>query len=151
MANTYTRLYVHIVFAVRRRARLIPESHKVDIHKYLTGIIRNHGCKLITVNSVPDHIHILIGLHPAVPLSDLVREIKSETSRLINEHGWVPGRFQWQEGFGAFTCGHGELSRVIRYIENQEAHHRRRSFREEFVAFLDASQIEYDERFLPGW
>ena len=128
MANTYTQLYIHIVFAVQGRQSLIRPEHNDELQRYITGIVANNGQKLIAINNMPDHVHILIGQKPSIALSDLVRDIKAGSSGFINEQKWMPGRFAWQEGFGAFSYGHSQLGTVVRYIENQQEHHRKRTF-----------------------
>ncbi len=141
MANTFTQVYVHVIFAVKGRQNLLQRSWKEELHKYITGIIRNKKQKLIRMNSVSDHMHLLIGLRPDIALSDLVRDIKANSSRFINERRWIRGRFNWQEGFGAFSCSQSQLDRVIRYIERQEEHHRKKSFREEYLSFLEKFRV----------
>lgn len=123
MANTYTQLYFHIVFAVKGRANLISAHYKEELNKYITGIITNKKQKLMIINGMPDHLHLLISLKPDCCLSDLVREIKTSSSQFVNEKRWIPGKFEWQKGFGAFTVSHSGVKAVANYIENQEAHH----------------------------
>ncbi|HMH44691.1 MAG TPA: transposase [Pyrinomonadaceae bacterium] len=118
MANTFSQIYIQTVFAVENRQSLITPDFKEDLHKYITGIVRNHGQKLIAINGIPDHLHILIGLKMA--LAELVREIKADSTNFINEQKFVRGRFNWQEGYGAFSYAHSQLDRIIRYIQNQE-------------------------------
>ena len=130
MANTYTQIYIHIVFAVQGRQNLIRREYNDELQKYMTGIVSAQGQKLLAINNMPDHFHILIGQRPNVALSDLVRNIKAGSSGFINDRRWVAGRFSWQEGFGAFSYSHSQLSAVIRYIQNQERHHRRNGFSE---------------------
>jgi REP element-mobilizing transposase RayT len=151
MANTYTQIYIHVVFAVQGRQNLLRKENKEELHKYITGIIRNKKQKLIAINSMPDHVHILIGLKPSIALSDLVRDIKNNSSTFINEKKWVRGKFNWQEGFGAFSYGHSQLDVVIAYIQNQEKRHARQSFKEEYLGLLKKFQIEYDERYVFKW
>ena len=148
MANTYTQIYIQIVYAVKGRANLIRKEWKDELHKYITGIVRNENHKLIAINSVPDHIHMLIGLKPDTALSDLVRDIKANSSRFVNEKKWMRGKFNWQEGFGAFSYSHSELDAVVKYIQNQEKHHSKKTFREEYDAMLEAFQIEYDKKYV---
>ncbi len=124
MANTYSQLYIQIVFAVKGRQNLISKNNKDEIYKYITGIITNQKQKLIAINGMPDHIHILVGIKPDISLSDLVRDIKSSSSKFINEQKWINGKFEWQTGFGAFSYGHSQLTNIIKYIENQEEHHK---------------------------
>jgi putative transposase len=149
MADTYTQIYIHVVFAVKGRANPISTSHKEELYRYITGIVTNKEQKLIAINGMPDHVHILLGLKPTVTLSDLVRDIKANSSRFINEKRWMKGKFEWQNGFGAFSCGHSQLDTVIQYIRNQEEHHRSKTFREEYVEFLDRYAVDYKPEFLP--
>jgi putative transposase len=151
MANTYTQIYVQVVFAVQGRQNLIKKEHKEELRKYVTGIVRNLKQKLIAVNAMPNHVHILIGLKPSVTLSDLVRDIKSNSARFINEKKWVRGRFNWQQGFGAFSYGHSQLDDVIRYIQNQEKDHAKKSFKHEFLEMLKRFNVEYHEKYLFSW
>lgn len=148
MANTYTQLYVQIVFAVKGRQNLISPKWKMQLFKYIAGIIVNKGQRLISINGMPDHVHILIGMKPDKALSDMVRDIKANSSRFINEKGWVNGKFEWQNGFGAFSYSESHLSQVIEYIENQENHHRTRTFREEYVDFLHDFKIDFNPKYL---
>jgi REP element-mobilizing transposase RayT len=148
MANTYSQIYIQVVFAVEARQCLIRPEFKEEVHKYITGIISERDQKLLAVHCMPDHTHLLIGLRPSMALSDLVRDIKNASSNLINRKRWVRGRFSWQEGFGAFSYGHSQISTVIRYIHNQPKHHVRRTFREEYVRFLKKFEIDHDERFI---
>jgi len=148
MANTYTQIYIQVVFAVKGRENLIRREWKDELHKYITGIVRNEKHKLIAINSMPDHIHMFIGLKPDTALSDLVRDVKANSSRFVNEKRWVRGRFNWQEGFGAFSYSHSELDSVVKYIQNQEKHHSKKTFREEYDAMLKAFQIEYNKKYV---
>ncbi len=148
MANTYTQIYVHLIFAVKHRASLIPREHKAELQKYITGAITNQKSKLIAIENEPDHIHILIGLRPDTSLSNLVRDIKANSSRWMNEQEWMKFEFRWQEGFGAFSYSRSQLSDVIAYIRNQEEHHKKRTFMEEYIALLEAFGIEYDPRYI---
>ena len=148
MANTYTQIYIHIVFAVQGRQNLIRREHNDELQKYMTGIISGQGQKLIAINNMPDHFHILIGQRPNVALSDLIRNIKAGSSGFINDRRWVAGRFSWQEGFGAFSYSHSQLSMVIRYIENQQEHHRRKGFSEEYFELLKRFNVPHDQRYI---
>ena len=127
MANTFSQIYIQTVFAVSDRQSLIKPRFKEDLFKYITGIVTNQGQKLISINGMADHIHILIGLKPSMALADLIRDIKCESSTHVNKNKWVRGKFSWQEGYGAFSYGHSQLDTIIRYIQNQEKHHKRRS------------------------
>ena len=148
MANTFTQIYIQTVFAVQWRQALSPKEHKEELHKYITGIIQNHDHKLIAINSMPDHIHILIGLRPRMAISELVQKVKADSTNFINRKRWVLGRFSWQEGFGAFSYGHSQLGSIIRYIENQEKHHAKTSFRQEYLSFLKRFEVSYDPKYL---
>ncbi len=151
MANTYTQIYIHIVFAVQGRRGLIPADRKEELFKYITGIVKNRDQKLIAVGGTADHLHILLGIKPTMAVSDLVRDIKAGSSGFINEKKWIRGKFNWQEGFGAFSHSHAELDRVVRYIQHQEEHHRVRTFREEYTELLKEFAVEYDEKYLFTW
>lgn len=148
MANTYSQLYVQIVFAVKGRQNLISNKWKDELYKYITGIVANEDQKLIAINGMPDHIHILIGIKPNKALSDLVRDIKANSSRFINEKRWITGKFEWQSGFGAFTYSHSHLANVINYIQHQEEHHQTKTFKEEYIGFLKAFEIDYKEEYV---
>jgi REP-associated tyrosine transposase len=148
MANTFSQIYIQTVFAVENRQSLITPNFKEDLYKYITGIVKNQRQKLIAINGMPDHVHILIGLKPAMALADLVREIKADSTNFINEQKLVRGRFNWQEGYGAFSYGHSQLDRIIRYIQNQERHHARRSFKDEYMALLRKFDIAFDDRYV---
>jgi len=148
MANTYTQIYIHVVFAVESRQNLIRPERKEELQKYPTGIITRQAQKLLAINCMPDHVHVLIGLRPDKALSDLVGDLKTGSTNHINENKWMPGRFSWQTGFGAFSYSHSQLDGVIRYIANQEQHHARTSFREEYLEFLRRFKIEHDEKYI---
>jgi putative transposase len=148
MANTFSQIYIQTVFAVQNRLSLIGPEFKEGLYKYITGIVRNQGQKLISINGMPDHVHILIGLKPAMALADLVREIKADSSNFVNKNKWVRGKFSWQEGYGAFSYGHSQLDTIIRYIQNQEKHHLRRSFKNEYLALLRKFDIAFDDKYV---
>jgi len=148
MANTYTQIYLHIVFAVEGRQSLIAPDHNEELQKYITGIVSAKRQKMIAVNNMPDHLHLFVGMRPDAALSDLVRDVKANSSRFINAKQWVIGRFGWQEGFGAFSHSRSQIGRVVRYIENQQQHHARTSFREEYIGLLERFGVEYDPRFV---
>ncbi len=148
MANTYTQIYVHVVFAVEGRQSIIPSDKKEELHRYITGIITRQKQKLIAINSMPDHIHILIGQKPNIALSDIVGDIKTGSTNHINHERWVLGKFSWQEGFGAFSYSHSQLGTVIRYIKNQESHHAKKSFQDEYRALLERFDVPHDERYV---
>lgn len=148
MANTYTQIYIHIVFAVEGRQSLIAPERNDELQKYITGIVSGQKHKLIAINNMPDHLHLLVSLRPDAALSDLVRDIKANSSRFIREKNWVPGRFAWQEGFGAFSYSRSQLGAVVRYIENQQKHHAKKSFRDEYTELLERFGVAYDQRYI---
>jgi putative transposase len=148
MANTYTQIYIQVVFAVQARQNLIRPERKEALQKYMTGIVTRQGQKLLAINCMPDHTHILLGLNPSVVLSDLVGDIKTGSTNHINESHWVAGRFAWQEGFGAFSYSHSQLTNVISYIRDQVKHHGRRTFRQEYLELLKKFEIDHDERYI---
>lgn len=148
MANTYSQIYIQIVFAVAGRYNLIEKAWRDELYKYITGIIKKHDQKLIAIGGIENHIHILIGLKPNIALSDLVRDIKANSSRYINEKNFVKGKFSWQEGFGAFSYSHSHLDNVIRYIQNQEEHHKTSNFKDEYLTFLKKYEVDFNEKFL---
>lgn len=148
MANTYTQLYYHVVCVVKGRQSLINASWKDSLYKYITGVVTNQGQKLYIINGMPDHIHILISCKPTVMLSDLVKEIKEHSTKYINQQNLVPGKFSWQLGFGAFSVSYGNVDRVVNYIKNQEQHHTKKTFKEEYKEFLIENNIEYKEEYL---
>ena len=151
MANTYSQIYIQIVFAVQNRDALIDYSWEDELYKYITGIVQNKEQKLISINGMPDHIHILIGMKPTCNLSDLVREIKKSSNIFINEKQLSKFSFKWQEGFGAFSYSHSQLGNVISYIQNQKQHHKKVSFKEEYLEFLQKFEIEFDGDYLFKW
>ena len=148
MANTYTQIYIHIVFAVEGRQNLLPPEHNDELQKFITGIVSGQRQKLIAINNLPDHLHLLLGLRPYSSLSDLVRDIKAGSSKFIKDKRWVAGRFSWQEGFGAFSYSRSQLGTVIRYIENQQQHHAKQSFREEYIELLERVGVAYDAKYI---
>jgi putative transposase len=148
MANTYTQLYVHVVFAIKGRANIISQGWKDSLNKYITGIITNKNQKLMIINGMPDHLHLLIGLKPDCNLSDLMRDIKANSSRWINEGHFVAGRFEWQTGFGAFTIGQSQIDKVVKYILSQQEHHKRKTFREEYIKFLEAYNVDFNPEYI---
>ena len=148
MPDTYTQIYIHIVFAVKGRQNLIPKQHKSELHGYIMGIIRNKKQTVIQINSMPDHIHILVGVTPDTAISNLVRDIKANSTKFINQKQWVMGRFEWQAGFGAFSYGRSQLEDIVKYIKNQEKHHSRKTFREEYLEILKRFNVPYNEKYV---
>ena len=151
MANTYSQIYIQVVFAVQGRVSLIGREWKDELYKYITGIVKNHDQKLLAIGGVENHVHILLNIKPNIALSDLVRDIKANSSRFINEKRLVKGKFSWQEGFGAFSYSISQLDDVIRYIQNQEEHHRETSFKDEYLKYLKRFDIEFDESYVFEW
>ena len=148
MSKTYSQIYLHIVFSVRNRQYLIDRRWKDELYKYLTAIVQNQNHKLIIINGMPDHIHMLIGLKPNSNISHLVRELKANSSKWINSKKLTPSKFIWQEGYGAFSIGHSQLPKTINYIKNQERHHMKKNFMAEYKQFLDAYMVDYEARYL---
>jgi putative transposase len=151
MPNTYTQLYIQLVFAVKYRQSLINESFREILEKYICGIISNNKCKPIAIYCMPDHAHILVGLDPQSSISNLVRDIKSSSSVFVNQQKLTPHTFRWQEGFGAFSYSRSSLDNVVRYILNQKAHHAKQNFKHEYLGLLNAFEIEYKEQYLFEW
>lgn len=151
MAGTYSQIYIQYVFAVKGRNNLLQKEWRVEVFKYIAGIITGKNQKSIIVNGVDDHIHILVGLKPNMCISDLVRDLKNNSSNFINQQKYLKGKFEWQEGYGAFSYSHSQLNSVYEYILNQEDHHRTKSFREEYLDFLHKFEIEFNEKYLFDW
>jgi REP element-mobilizing transposase RayT len=148
MANTYTQIHIHAVFAVQNRLSLIHDRWQEELNKYITGILTNNGHKLLSIGGMPDHVHVLFGMRPTQSVSDLMKEIKGSSSLWINQRRFVRGKFSWQEGFGAFSYGKSQIDNVIHYIQNQENHHKKQTFAEEYLEFLKLFEIEFDERYI---
>ncbi|MBR6081484.1 MAG: IS200/IS605 family transposase [Salinivirgaceae bacterium] len=148
MANTYTQLFVHFVFAVQNRQALISKTWKDELYKYITGIVTNKGHKLLSIGGVADHIHVLIGVSPNQSVSSLVADIKRSSSLWINERNLTAGKFAWQEGFGAFSYGKSQVHDVALYIENQEEHHKKQTFKDEYIKFLELFGIDYNSDYI---
>src|SRR3954453_15149416 len=148
MADTFSQIYIHIVFAVEGRQNLLRPEHREHLHRYITGIVTHQGQKLIAINIMPDHIHILVGLKPSMAISDLVAAVKRDFSAFINKSKLVMGHFRWQEGFGAFSYSHSHLTAVIRYIKNQQEHHRQKTFPEEYLTLLEKYKIPPDAQYI---
>jgi len=148
MANTYTQLHVHLVFGVKYRRALIHKSWKDELYKYMGGIIQNQGHKILLINGVEDHVHLLAGLRPVQSISDLMEKVKGDSSGWINIRQFLPVHFNWQGGYGAFALSKTHIDRVYKYILNQEEHHRKRTFREEYIDLLQENGIEFDEKYI---
>jgi len=148
MANTYTQIHIQAVFSVQNRDSIIHISWSDELYRYITGIVQNNKHKLLAINGMPDHIHLLIGLRPTQSISDLMQDIKGNSSKWINERRFLREKFSWQEGYGAFSFSKRELNSVIQYILNQQEHHRRKRFQEEYLDLLKQFEIDFDDRYI---
>ncbi len=151
MANTYSQIYIQIVFAVQGRQNLLAKEWRQEVFKYMAGIIKNKEQKPIIINGVDDHVHVFVGLKPVLALSDLVRDIKNNSTNFINDNNWIKGKFNWQEGYGAFSYSHSQVENVYHYILNQEQNHSKQTFQEEYMDFLKKFEIEHDVKYLFEW
>jgi REP element-mobilizing transposase RayT len=151
MANTYTQLYLHVVIVVKGRENLITSHFRDDLYKYISGIITNKNQKLLAIGGMPNHLHLFVSLNPDIKLSDILRDIKASSSKWINENRFVKGKFNWQVGYGAFSYPKSQKDVVIKYILNQEKHHNKKSFREEYIDMLKKYEVNYDEKYLFNW
>lgn len=148
MANTYTQVHLQFVFAPRYRASLISSTWENDLYKYITGIVQTNKHKLIIINGMPDHVHLLVGFRATQSMADFMQDVKASSSKWINDGKYCKARFEWQTGYGAFSYSKSQLPDVIRYIENQKEHHRKKTFLEEYKLFLEKFEVEYDERYV---
>ncbi len=146
--SVFSQIHIQIVFAVKNREKLIQASWEKKLHQYITGIVQKKGQKMLAINGTSDHIHFLIGMRPSCCLSDLVREIKKSSNIYIKEQKFTNYKFEWQEGYGAFSYSHSALDNVINYINNQKEHHKKRTFKEEYLDFLAKFEVEYDEKYI---
>ena len=150
-SNTYSQIYIQVVFAVKYRQSLIQESWEEELYKYITGVVQTKSQKMIAINGMPDHIHIFIGMKPDCNLSNLVREIKKSSTSFIKDKNFTKHKFQWQGGFGAFSYSQSHISNVARYIENQKVHHQKKSFKDEYLELLNKFEIKFKEDYLFEW
>lgn len=148
MANTFSQIYLQFVFAVKGRQSLISKENKEELHKYLTGLVQNRKAKMLAVHCMPDHTHLFVGFKPSVLIADFIKEIKVECNEFINQKKWVKGKFNWQEGYGVFSYSRSHIDRVVKYVLNQEAHHHKRTFREEYLELLEKFEISFEEKYL---
>jgi REP element-mobilizing transposase RayT len=148
MANAYTQIQIQAVFAVKNRLSLIDPIWEEKLYKYITGIIQNHGHKVLSIGGMPDHIHILFGFRPNQSLSELIQHVKRDSSAWINKEKFVFGKFSWQQGYGAFSYSQSQIPIVARYIENQKNHHRKKKFIDEYKKYLKDFDIEYNEQYI---
>ena len=148
MPGTFSQIYIRYVFAVQGRQNLIPSAQEEELYKYIAGIIGGKGQKPLAVNGMPDHIHRLVGLKPAMRISDLIRDIKNNSTNFINDKGWLKQKFSWQEGYGVFSYSHSAFGNVIEYIRNQKQHHQKTTFRSEYLSLLSKFEIDHEEKYL---
>lgn len=148
MANTYTQIHIQAVFAVQNRESVIRKEWKDELYRYITGIIQNHNHKVLAINGMPDHIHILFGMRPTQSLSDLMQDIKGDSSKWINSKRFVDSKFSWQEGYGAFSYSKSHVDNVIEYIRNQEEHHKKRKFLDEYLVMLRKFEVDFNEAYI---
>lgn len=148
MANTFTQIYIHFVFAVQNRISLIQPEWKDELYKYITGIIQKNGHKLIAINGTSNHVHIFTGYKLYQLIPELMQDVNGSSSKWINEKKFVLGKFSWQEGYGAFSYSHSQIDQVVKYINNQEKHHKKLTFREEYILLLKKFNIQFDEKYI---
>ena len=148
MANSYTQLHIQFAFAVKYRQALIQPIWKERLHEYITGIFQKNNHKMLQINSMPDHIHIFIGMGPTQSIASLIQNVKAESSKWIKDKKFCTTPFAWQEGYGAFSYSKSHMPDVIRYIQNQEAHHQKETFLNEYRKFLTAFEIEWEEKYI---
>ncbi|WP_295717599.1 IS200/IS605 family transposase [Mucilaginibacter sp.] len=148
MANTFSQIYLQFVFAVKDRQSLITKNNKEELHQYITALVQSRRAKLLAINCMPDHIHIFVGFKPTILISDFVKEIKVESNEFVNSKNWVKGKFSWQEGYGVFSYSHSHIDAVVKYVLNQEKHHQKRTFKEEYLDLLNKFEIPFDERYV---
>jgi putative transposase len=153
ISNIHTEIYVQIVFAVKSRQSLIPEKHREELHKFITGIVKKRAQIMLAVfcMRMPDHAHVFVGLNSFVSVSALTRDIKAGSSKFINDKGWLKEKFNWQSGYGAFSYSTSDIDHVAAHIANQEEHHRKQTFRDEFIGLLNENEIPYNEKHLFEW
>ncbi|MCA1752494.1 MAG: transposase [Flavobacteriales bacterium] len=151
MANTYRSVLLQYVFAVKGRHNLLHKSWRDEVFRYMTGIIEAKGQKSIIVNGVSDHVHVLVGVKPPFEMDAFIRDVKNNSSKFINKKGWLPRKFSWQSGYGIFSYSQDQIHRLYEYILNQEAHHAKKSFKEEYIQLLKDFEIEYEEKYLFEW
>ncbi|KQT21893.1 transposase [Chryseobacterium sp. Leaf404] len=149
MANTYSQIFVQFVFAVKGRERQIPEDMRERLEKYMTGIVQKNQQKLLAIYANPDHVHVFVGFNNLnITIPNLIRDIKAGSSKMINDERWFDEKFNWQEGYGAFSYSRSQIDRVVKYILNQKHHHKKKSFREEYLEFLQKFEIDYKEEYI---
>lgn len=148
MANTFSQIYLQFVFAVQNRFALVSAQHKEELQKYITALAQNRGAKVFAINCMPDHIHLFVGFKPNILIADFVKEIKVESNKFVNAKSWIKGTFNWQEGYGVFSYSHSHIHSVVKYILDQEIHHKKKSFKEEYLDMLKKFEISFDDQYL---
>ena len=148
MANTYTQLNTQVVFAVKGRENILPAGFRPELFKYISGILTNTNQFSLAVNGYKDHVHMFFEMSPTKSLSDIVRIVKANSSKWINENRLIPGKFSWQEGYGGFTYSRSQRDEVIKYIMKQEEHHHQKTFREEYLSILKTFEINFNESYI---
>jgi putative transposase len=148
MANTFSQIYLQFVFAVQNRQCLIAKDHKEELHKFMTSLVQRRSNKMLAVNCMPDHVHLFVGFKPSVLISDFVKEIKVESNDFINQKNWIRGKFKWQEGYGVFSYSHSHIDKVVKYVLNQEIHHQKKTFKQEYLRMLEKAEIQFEEQYL---
>ena len=148
MVNTFSQIYLQFVFAVERREALIAKEHKEELHKYITGLVHHRKAKMLAIHCMPDHAHLFVGFKPTILISDFVKEIKVESNEFVNRKKWIRGKFNWQEGYGVFSYSHSHIDTVVNYVLNQEAHHLKKSFKQEYYEFLRKFEVPFEEKYV---
>jgi putative transposase len=151
MANTYSKVYLHFVFTVKGRQCLISSKHNDELQKYITGLVQNRNQKMLAINNMPDHLHLLVGFGTTMSMADFMEEVKSISSKFINEQGWIKVKFEWQRGYGVFSYSRSQIDNVIKYILNQQEHHKKSTFKEEYLELLKKFEVDYDEQYMFEW
>jgi putative transposase len=151
MANTYSQVYLHFVFTVKGRQNLILPKHNDELQKYITGLVQNRKQKMLAINNMPDHLHLLVGFVTTMSMADFMEEVKSISSKFINEKRWIKGKFEWQRGYGVFSYSRSQIDTVIKYILSQQEHHKKITFKEEYLELLKKFEVDYDEKYLFEW
>jgi putative transposase len=151
MANTYSQIYLQFVFAVHKRESVIPREHKEELHKYITSVVQRRDVKMLAIHCMPDHAHIFVGCKATLFIPDFVKEVKVKSNEFISSKTWTRSKFKWQEGYGVFSYGHSQINKVCQYIFNQEAHHKKKTFKQEYHHFLEKFNVQFDEQYLFSW
>lgn len=148
MANTYHKIYLQAIFAVKYRAAVLKNEIRSEVQGVIGNLINENGGKTLIVNGVEDHMHCFIGMKPAVSVSEMMKSVKAKSSKYINDNNLTPAHFEWQKGYGIFSYHRRDFDLIFNYIRNQEEHHKKESFRDEYIRLLHEFEIDYDERFL---